>query len=84
VGVALHYGPDVLLDVRDERVGLSSREAEVLAPVAKGRANREIARALLVSEVTVKTHLGHVFAKLGFNDRASAVATAYERGHLSG
>jgi len=63
---------------------LSSRETDVLALVAKGRSNREIARALFVSEATVKTHLGHVFAKLGVNDRASAVATAYERGHLGG
>ncbi|VXC41324.1 response regulator transcription factor [Aeromicrobium sp. 9AM] len=63
---------------------LSGRETDVLALVAKGRSNREIARALFVSEATVKTHLGHVYAKLGVNDRASAVATAYDRGLLGG
>jgi DNA-binding NarL/FixJ family response regulator len=61
---------------------LSSREREVLALVARGRANREIARALFVSEATVKTHLGHVYDKLGVKDRAAAVAVAYERGVL--
>lgn len=61
---------------------LSGREADVLALVARGRSNREIARALFVSEATVKTHLGHVYVKLGVNDRASAVATAYDRGLL--
>jgi DNA-binding NarL/FixJ family response regulator len=61
---------------------LSGRETDVLALVARGRSNREIARALFVSEATVKTHLGHVYVKLGVNDRASAVATAYDRGLL--
>jgi DNA-binding NarL/FixJ family response regulator len=61
---------------------LSSREREVLALVARGRSNREIARALFVSEATVKTHLGHAYDKLGVKDRAAAVATAYERGVL--
>jgi DNA-binding NarL/FixJ family response regulator len=61
---------------------LSGREIDVLALVARGRSNREIARALFVSEATVKTHLGHVYVKLGVNDRASAVATAYDRGLL--
>jgi DNA-binding NarL/FixJ family response regulator len=61
---------------------LSARETDVLALVARGRSNREIARALFVSEATVKTHLGHVYVKLGVNDRASAVATAYDRGLL--
>ena len=63
---------------------LSGRETDVLALVAKGRSNREIARALFVSEATVKTHLGHIYTKLGVNDRASAVATAYDRGLLGG
>ena len=48
----------------------------------RGRSNREIARALFVSEATVKTHLGHVYDKLGVNDRAAAVAVAYDRGVL--
>lgn len=62
---------------------LSARERDVLALVAKGTTNREIARKLFISEATVKTHLTHLYAKLGASDRASAVATAYERGILS-
>lgn len=61
---------------------LSAREREVLALVAKGTSNREIARELFISEATVKTHLTHVYGKLGAKDRAAAVATAYERGIL--
>ncbi|MGV9320620.1 response regulator [Streptomyces sp. NPDC003660] len=61
---------------------LSAREREVLALVARGTANREIARELFISEATVKTHLTHLYAKLGVKDRAAAVAVAYERGIL--
>ncbi|MGX1547522.1 response regulator [Streptomyces adustus] len=61
---------------------LSAREREVLALVARGTPNREIARELFISEATVKTHLTHLYAKLGVKDRAAAVATAYERGIL--
>lgn len=65
-----------------ERRALSAREREVLGLVAKGTPNREIARTLFISEATVKTHLNHLYAKLGVNDRAAAVATAYSRGIL--
>ncbi|SCL40393.1 DNA-binding response regulator, NarL/FixJ family, contains REC and HTH domains [Micromonospora pallida] len=61
----------------------SQRELEVLTLVAQGLANREIAARLFVSEATVKTHLLHLYAKLGVNDRAAAVATAYDRGLLT-
>ncbi|WP_405665578.1 response regulator transcription factor [Streptomyces sp. NBC_01166] len=61
---------------------LSTREREVLRLVARGTSNREIAAELFISEATVKTHLTHVFAKLGAKDRAAAVAVAYERGIL--
>ncbi|MFI6528861.1 response regulator [Streptomyces uncialis] len=60
----------------------SAREREVLALVARGTSNREIARELFISEATVKTHLTHLYAKLGVNDRAAAVARGYERGIL--
>lgn len=63
---------------------LSARELEVLALVAKGSTNRAVAAALFISEATVKTHLLHVYAKLGVSDRAAAVAVAYERGLLRG
>ncbi|MCT9091504.1 response regulator transcription factor [Streptomyces sp. ASQP_92] len=58
---------------------LSGREREVLELVAKGTSNREIARALFISEATVKTHLTHIYGKLGAKDRAAAVAVAYDR-----
>ncbi|MEU5852338.1 response regulator transcription factor [Saccharopolyspora shandongensis] len=61
---------------------LSVREREVLGLVARGRSNREIAADLFVSEATVKTHLTHLYGKLGVNDRAAAVAAAYDRGIL--
>jgi DNA-binding NarL/FixJ family response regulator len=62
--------------------GLTDRELAVLRLVAQGTPNRAIAASLFVSEATVKTHLGHVFGKLGAADRAAAVAAAYERGIL--
>ncbi|MFJ3945805.1 response regulator [Streptomyces griseoaurantiacus] len=61
---------------------LSAREREVLALVARGTPNREIARALFISEATVKTHRTHLYGKLGVKDRAAAVAAAYDRGIL--
>jgi DNA-binding NarL/FixJ family response regulator len=72
----------VVSRVRSRSKELSSREAEVLTLVARGRSNREIAKTLFVSEATVKTHLGHVYEKLGVRDRAAAVARAYDRGLL--
>jgi DNA-binding NarL/FixJ family response regulator len=62
----------------DEPV-LSPRELEVLRLVASGATNRSAARQLFISEATVKTHLLHLYEKLGVRDRAAAVAVAYER-----
>lgn len=62
---------------------LTERELQVLAAIARGGTNREVARQLLVSEATVKTHLLHLYPKLGVRDRAAAVRVAFERGLLS-
>jgi DNA-binding NarL/FixJ family response regulator len=62
---------------------LSARELEVLELVAAGNTNRETAARLFISEATVKTHLLHIYEKLGVSDRAAAVAEAYNRGLLS-
>ncbi len=65
--------------VREPRSGsLSTRELEVLRLVARGTGNRDIAAELFISEATVKTHLTHIYTKLGVKDRAAAVATAYD------
>ena len=61
---------------------LSPREREVLVLVAEGRSNPDIARSLYIGEATVKTHLLHVFEKLGVNDRTRAVTRAMELGLL--
>jgi DNA-binding NarL/FixJ family response regulator len=60
--------------------GLTSREEEVLAHIAKGLTNRQIAERLVVSEKTVATHVGHILTKLDLPSRAAATAYAYEHG----
>jgi two-component system nitrate/nitrite response regulator NarL len=62
--------------------GLSERELEVLAHVAHGLSAPAIAREMHLSVATIKTHLGHIYAKLGVPDRAGAVAEALRRGIL--
>jgi DNA-binding NarL/FixJ family response regulator len=59
---------------------LTSREGEVLAQAGCGLSNAEIAAALHISEATVKTHIGHIMAKLGLRDRIQIVVYAYETG----
>lgn len=82
----LVLAPDLERRVADRLVRgvpqLSERELDVLRRVAEGRANKEIARLLFVSEATVKTHLVHAYGKLGAASRTEAVAKAREAGLL--
>ncbi|AJE87692.1 LuxR family two component transcriptional regulator [Streptomyces albus] len=72
----------VLQTVRKPSAGpLSERELQVLRLIADGATNREAAAALFISQATVKTHLIHVYEKLGVKDRAAAVSEAHKR-HL--
>ncbi|MDQ0810479.1 DNA-binding NarL/FixJ family response regulator [Streptomyces sp. B3I7] len=69
----------LLAHLRDPRPALSDREHEILQQLSRGLGNREIARALFISEATVKTHLQRIYGKLGVETRAGAVAVAKER-----
>lgn len=60
--------------------GLSDREMDVLAVMARGASNKEIARSLWISEPTVKTHVSHILRKLGQSDRTHAIVEAMRRG----
>jgi DNA-binding NarL/FixJ family response regulator len=60
--------------------GLSAREVEVLTLIAAGLSNAEIARELVLSNATIKSHINHIFAKTGARDRAQAVHYAYDHG----
>ncbi|WP_200309428.1 response regulator [Streptomyces adelaidensis] len=73
----------LLAQLRSPRPALSEREHEILGQLARGLGNREIARALFISEATVKTHLGRIYGKLGVETRSGAVAVAKERRLLS-
>lgn len=59
---------------------LSAREVEVLRRIGSGSSNIEIAEQLYISEVTVKSHIGHIFSKLDLRDRAAAIVFAFDHG----
>ncbi|WP_019854983.1 response regulator [Actinopolyspora mortivallis] len=77
-------GPDVasrLFDrLRSPGEALSPREVEILRLLAQGLSNRALSRELFISEATVKTHLVHIFDKLGVDNRTAAITTALRRG----
>lgn len=62
---------------------LTARELEVLRAMAGGRSNGEIAAELVISELTVKSHVGRIFTKLGLRDRPAAIVYAYDHGLVS-
>ncbi|MCT7351586.1 response regulator transcription factor [Streptomyces sp. 15-116A] len=69
----------VMASLRRPQPTLTDRERDILAQLARGLGNRDIARALFISEATVKTHLRRIYDKLGVDTRAGAVAVAKER-----
>jgi DNA-binding NarL/FixJ family response regulator len=79
VGTGTGAGPGTG-DAAEPPEGLTPREAEVLAHIAAGESNAEIATALFVSEATVKTHINHIFSKTGLRDRAQLVGYAFRHG----
>ncbi|MBB5075245.1 response regulator [Nonomuraea sp. NPDC050547] len=68
--------------MRDPGPALTTREIEILELLARGAGNKEIAKALFITEATVKTHLNHVYGKLGVDTRTAAVSKAVELGHI--
>ncbi|MFI8278621.1 response regulator [Streptomyces sp. NPDC085929] len=69
----------VMAHMRRSRPTLTDRELDILGQLARGLGNRDIARALFISEATVKTHLGRIYDKLGVDTRAGAVSVAKEQ-----
>lgn len=67
-------------DAKQAIARLTPRELEVLVLIGRGRSNTEIADELFISEVTVKSHVGHIFTKLGLRDRAAAIVFAFDNG----
>lgn len=72
----------LLARLRAPQESLSAREAEVLTLVAQGKSNTKIATELVISEATVKTHLAHIYTKLGVSSRTAAVAAARKSGAI--
>lgn len=80
---AFRSGPPVAARARAAADPLTARELEVLQAIALGRSNGEIADDLVISELTVKSHVGRIFTKLGLRDRPAAIVYAYDHGLVS-
>jgi DNA-binding NarL/FixJ family response regulator len=81
----LHFPKGIAARIleREGRSGLSPREKDVLHMIAKGLTNKEIARVLLISQFTVRTHVKHILQKLEASDRTEAISIAMQQGILS-
>lgn len=77
---AYRRGPTGTGDGSAVRERLTAREFDVLSQLGRGWSNTEIAERLGISEVTVKSHIGHIFGKLGLRDRAAAIVYAFDSG----
>lgn len=82
MGGGLHFPNDIAarLAERESRLGLSPREQDVLAMLAKGLTNKEIARVLSISQFTARNHVNHILEKLQASDRTEAVSIAMQQG----
>lgn len=78
--LALSVATRLLVRVRTPEATLTPRELEVLGHTAAGLSNRQISKQMFLSETTVKTHLAHIYAKLGVDSRTAATAAATKRG----
>ena len=72
-----HWADRSTRDLREDRLGLTAREFEVLRLVAAGRSNREIAAELFISAKTASVHVSNILGKLGVASRGEAAATAH-------
>jgi DNA-binding NarL/FixJ family response regulator len=80
LGLAQHAAPAAGAPPPAAQLGLTRREAEVLALVAAGRSNRQIAQALFISPKTASVHVSNILAKLGADSRVEAAAIAHRLG----